>query len=205
MRPGLRRRLGAALPAGADARRAPDRRLRAAADPHRQVGLHRLGRDGGAGQAVVLAGEVDACPPATGGARSPAPRRSCGRACWCRVQRCPFRRARAADAEGRQQAALRQHVDGGALLGDQHRIAHGQRHHVHAELEAPRAPRQRGHRRHALQHRLAAQQPIRLPDRSRRRPPRTGRPSASSPRTPPNGKSIRPRPTATLMLTSRLR
>ena len=57
---GLRRRLRSALPAGTEARGAPDCGLRAAADPHRQVGLHRLGREGGARQAVVLAGEVDA-------------------------------------------------------------------------------------------------------------------------------------------------
>src|SRR5207237_7971219 len=39
----ISRRLGAGLPAGAVTRRAPDRRLRRAADPHRQVRLDGLG------------------------------------------------------------------------------------------------------------------------------------------------------------------
>ena len=38
----------AGLPAGAEPRGAPDRRLGRAADPHRQIGLHRLWRDRGA-------------------------------------------------------------------------------------------------------------------------------------------------------------
>src|SRR5207244_1486681 len=44
--PRLLGRLGAGLPAGAEPRGAPDRRLGRAADPHRQVGLHRLWRQG---------------------------------------------------------------------------------------------------------------------------------------------------------------
>ena len=42
---GLLRRLGAGLPARAEARGAPYRRLRGAADPHRQIRLHRLWRN----------------------------------------------------------------------------------------------------------------------------------------------------------------
>jgi hypothetical protein len=81
------------------------------------------------------------------------------------VERSPFGRQRAADAKGRQQAALGQYVDRSALLGYQHRIAQCQRDNVHAELEAPGPPRECGHDRHALQHRLAAEQAIGLPQR----------------------------------------
>src|SRR6478609_9371015 len=56
---GLRRRVAAGLPTGADARRAPDRGLRRATDPHRQIWLYRLWRDGDALQLVEGAAEVD--------------------------------------------------------------------------------------------------------------------------------------------------
>ena len=81
------------------------------------------------------------------------------------VQRLPLRPLRTADAEPGQQPPLRQHVDRRALLGQQHRIAHRQRHHVDAELDAPSPPGDRGQRRHALQDRLTADQPVGLPQR----------------------------------------
>ena len=81
------------------------------------------------------------------------------------VQRLPLRPLRTADAEPRQQPPLRQHVDRRALLGQQHRIAQRQRHHVDAELDPPRAPGDRRQRRHALQDRLAADDAVGLPDR----------------------------------------
>ena len=157
--------LGAGLPAGAVARRAADRGLGRAADPHRQVGLHRLGRDRRALEAIVPALEIDAVlAPQPGDdlerlVGAPAARPGVD------VERLPFRPERAADAEGRQQAALGQHVDGGALLGEQHRIAQRQRHDVHAEAQAARAAGQGGHRRHAFEDRLAADQAIGLPQR----------------------------------------
>ena len=81
------------------------------------------------------------------------------------AERLPFRPQRAADAERRQQPPLGKHVDGGALLGQKHRIAQRQGHDVHAEAQAPRAASQRRHHRHAFQDRLAAHQPIGLPQR----------------------------------------
>jgi hypothetical protein len=48
----LNRRVAARLPAGADARSAADCGVGRATDPHRQVGLHGLRRDGGAFQFV---------------------------------------------------------------------------------------------------------------------------------------------------------
>ena len=55
----LFRRLQPRLPAGAEARRAPDRRTARAAEPERQDFLHRLGLDRGAAVAVELALEID--------------------------------------------------------------------------------------------------------------------------------------------------
>src|SRR6185312_3395506 len=60
---GLRRRVAACLPAGADARRAADRGVARAADPHRQIRLHGLGRNGDALQLVEGAAEVDLVLP----------------------------------------------------------------------------------------------------------------------------------------------
>src|SRR3546814_14786658 len=53
-------------PARADARRAPDRDLAGAADPHRQFLLHRPWRDGrvAEGEVLALIGEVRAAPQA---------------------------------------------------------------------------------------------------------------------------------------------
>ena len=159
------RLLGAGLPARAVARGAPDRGLRRAADPHRQVGLHRLGRDRRRLQAIVPALEVDAV-------LAPQPgddlQRFVGAPAACLgvdVEGFPFGPQRAADAEAWQQPALGKHVDGGALLGQKHRIAQRQRHDVHAEAQAARAAGQRCHHRHAFQDRLAAHQPVGLPQR----------------------------------------
>src|SRR6185312_4516571 len=55
----LSRGIAARLPAGADARRAADRGVARAADPHRQVGLYGLRRDGDALQLVEGAVKVD--------------------------------------------------------------------------------------------------------------------------------------------------
>jgi len=77
----------------------------------------------------------------------------------------PLRRERAADAEGGEEAAVGEHVDCGALLGKQHRVAEGKRDDVHAELEPTRAPRQRCHRGHALEDGRAADDGVGLPKR----------------------------------------
>ena len=137
----LRRRLGARLPAGAEPRGAPDRRLGRAADPHRQIGLHRLWRDRGAGQAVVDALEIDlVLAPQPADDLEPLVGLAAARL-GVEVQGPPFRRERAADAEGGQQAPFGQHVDRRALLGQQHRVAKCQRQHVDAEFEPARAAR----------------------------------------------------------------
>ena len=81
------------------------------------------------------------------------------------VERHPFRPQGAADAERRQQAAIRQEIDRRALPGDQHRVAHRQRQHVDAELDAPGAPGERRQRGHAFEKRLRADEPVGLPDR----------------------------------------
>jgi hypothetical protein len=80
------------------------------------------------------------------------------------VQRRPLRPHRTADAEGRQQPALGQHIDRCALFGDEHWIAQCERHHVHAELDATRPPGKRRHGRHALKDRRAADKAVGLPD-----------------------------------------
>ncbi len=77
----------------------------------------------------------------------------------------PFRPERAADAEGRQQAPVRQKIDRRALPRHQHRVAHRQRQHVDAELDPPGAPGERRQRAHAFEKRRRADQPVGLPDR----------------------------------------
>src|ERR1700756_1587599 len=67
------------------------------------------------------------------------------------VERAPFRRERAADAKGRQQAALRQYVDRRALLGEEDRVAKCEREHIDAEFEAAGPPGERRHHRHAFE------------------------------------------------------
>ena len=104
---GLGRRVAASLPAGADARGAPDRGVGRATDPHRQLGLYGLRRDGDTLQLVEGAVEVDRLlsPQAADdleafvGLAAARP--------GVDAERLPFRRRRAADAEGRQQAAFR--------------------------------------------------------------------------------------------------
>jgi hypothetical protein len=67
--------------------------------------------------------------------------------------------------KGRQQPTLREHVDRGALLGQQHGSRSASDTNVHAEAHAARAAGERRHRRHALEDRLAAHQPVGLPQR----------------------------------------
>ena len=64
------------------------------------------------------------------------------------VEGSPFGRERAADAKRGQQTPLGEDVDRSALLGHKHRVAERQRHDVHAEPHAPRAPCQGSHRGH---------------------------------------------------------
>jgi hypothetical protein len=85
--------------------------------------------------------------------------------CCVDMQRLPLGSLRTADAEPRQQPPLRQHIDRGTLLGQQNRIAQRQRHHVDSELDALRAPGDRGERRHAFKNWLAADDAVGLPDR----------------------------------------
>src|SRR5689334_2236279 len=77
----------------------------------------------------------------------------------------PLGTAWTADTEGGQHAALGQHVDGGALLGKQHRIAHRYSNDIDSELDPSRATCYRGQRGHAFQYRRAAHEAIVLPDR----------------------------------------
>src|SRR6185312_511871 len=103
----LRRRLGTRLPAGAVFRRAPYRRLGRAADPHRQVGLHRLRQALGAREMIMDALEIDLVlapqppdhlEPLIG--LAPA-------GFGVEVEAFPFRPERAADAESRKQPPVR--------------------------------------------------------------------------------------------------
>src|SRR3972149_6974603 len=55
------------------------------------------------------------------------------------AQGAPLRRRVVADAEGGQEAAAAEVVDGGALLCEEDRVAQGQDGGVHAELQASRA------------------------------------------------------------------
>ena len=80
------------------------------------------------------------------------------------ARRLPVRRQAVADAEGRQQTALAQEIDGGALLGQQQRIAQAHRDHVHAELQPRGRAGQPGHGAHRLEEGLARDQAIGLPD-----------------------------------------
>ncbi len=81
------------------------------------------------------------------------------------VERRPFRTERAADAERRQQAAVRQIVDRRALPRHQDGVAHREGKDIDAELDAPRAAGERRHHAHAFEKRLRADQAIGLPDR----------------------------------------
>ena len=72
--------------------------------------------------------------------------------------------AGAADAEGGQQPAFGQHVDGRALLGHDHRVADPEAGDIHAELDAPGCAGERGHDGHAFERGLAADDPVGLPD-----------------------------------------
>jgi len=81
------------------------------------------------------------------------------------AEHLPFGRQWAANAESRQQAAVGQHVDGSALLGQQHGVAERQRHDVHAKPHTPRASGQGRHRGHRFKERLMANDPVGLPDR----------------------------------------
>jgi len=144
-------RLAAALPAGAVPCRARTAGVRRATDPHRKIGLHGLGRNRSALQAIVPAREVDAVFTPQAGDESQGSRRCVCRASWCRCRAWSIRSQRAADAEGGQQPALGQDVDGRALLGQQDRIAQRQRHDIHTEAQAAGAAGKSGHGRHALQ------------------------------------------------------
>src|SRR6185369_14697485 len=117
---GLGRWITGGLPAGANARRAPDRGVTRATDPHRQVGLYGLRRDGDAFQLVEGAAEVyrflspqaaDDIEALVGLATARF---------GVDAERLPFGRHRTANAERGQQATFGQHVDGGALLGQQY-------------------------------------------------------------------------------------
>jgi len=152
------------LPARADTRGALNGCFRVAADPHRDVRLQRARRDRGALELVVAAVEIDAflapqapddLEPLVGLAAA---------ALGVDAERLPFGRGRAANAERRQEPPLRQHVDGGALLGDEYWIAERQRNDVHAELESLGAPGNRGDGCHAFEDRFAADDAIRLPE-----------------------------------------
>ena len=123
---GLGRRVAGGLPAGADARGAADGGVARAADPHRQLRLHGLRRDGDALQFVERAAEVDLVfsPQAADDLEALV---GLATARFRVDAEClPFGGQWAADAEGRQQTAFRQHVDGGALLGQQHGVAERQ-------------------------------------------------------------------------------
>jgi hypothetical protein len=102
---GLGRRFGTAHPAGADPGRAPDRGVRAAADPERQFGLDGQGVDAGAAQVEIDAVVVDgltlpeALNDIEGFVRPFAATLGVDGEC------IPFRRLGAADPESGQQAA----------------------------------------------------------------------------------------------------
>ena len=145
---GLSRRVAASLPSGADARCASDRGVGRATDPHRQLGLYGLRRDGDTLQLVEGAVEVDRLLSPQAADDLEALVGLATARLRVHAERLPFGRQRATNAEGRQQAAVRQHVDGGALLSQQHGVAERQRHDVHAEPQAPRAPCQGRHRGH---------------------------------------------------------
>src|SRR5579884_274517 len=81
------------------------------------------------------------------------------------VQRLPLRPERAADAKRRQQPPIREKVDGCALFGNQNGVAQGQRQHVDAEFETPRAPGERRHDAHAFEDGFAADDAVGLPQR----------------------------------------
>ncbi len=121
------RRFQPRLPAGAEARGAADRRLTGAAEPHRQVGAERLRRNHGVVVAIELTVEIDRILDPQAGddlehlVAAPAAPRRVG------AHGFPVGGADTADAEAGQEAARAQHVDGGALFGEQQRIAQAER------------------------------------------------------------------------------
>src|SRR5580704_14887775 len=103
----LSRRVTARLPAGADARSAADRGVARATDPHRQIGLRGLRRHGDALQLVEGAAEVDLVlsPQAADDLEALVGLAAARLRIY--PERLPFGTQWAADAEGRQQAAVR--------------------------------------------------------------------------------------------------
>ena len=163
-RPHRIRGLDARLPTGTPARGALDGLGGTATNPQGHGPLHRLGRDGGLVKAHELAVHRHGIFRPQAGERLQllihAPAAALGRRAGGGI----VPRAGAAQAEGRQQAAFGQHVDGGALLGGQHRVAQAEARHVHAELEPPRSAGEGRHHAHALQVVHAGNEPVGLPD-----------------------------------------
>src|SRR4029453_16008900 len=95
-----------ACPTGADARGGPDRGIRRAADAHRQIGLYGLRGDGDALLVWAGAAEVDRLLSPQAADDIEALVGLATARLGVDAERLPFGPQRAADAEGRQQAAL---------------------------------------------------------------------------------------------------